>query len=135
MNSAELAKLICTAAEDKKARDVVTIDLAGKTSVADYFVICEGDTDRQVRAIVDSIEETCKLNGVRPLGVAGMKDASWACIDFDAVIAHVFLPGERTFYDLESLWQASATLREEQGEMPKKEIRRKELPRKVVPKK
>src|ERR1700732_3566899 len=106
MTSSELAGQIPSAAADKKARDVVVLDIRGKTTLADYFVICEGDTDRQVRAIVDSIEEACKLQGVRPLGISGMKDASWACIDFDAVIAHVFLPGERTFYDLESLWQA-----------------------------
>jgi ribosome-associated protein len=130
MTSAELAQLIVVAAADRRARDVVTIDLAGKTTIADYFVICEGDTDRQVRAIVDSIEEACGERGVRPLGVAGMKDASWACIDFDAVIAHVFLPGERTFYDLESLWEATAERREEQGEMPRKIVRRRASPRK-----
>jgi ribosome-associated protein len=104
MNSDELARLIIAAATDKKARDVVSLDLRGKTTVADYFVICEGDTDRQVRAIVDNIEEACRARGVRPLHVAGLRDASWACVDFDAVVAHIFLPGERVFYDLEGLW-------------------------------
>jgi len=105
MTSAELAELIAQAAADKKARDVVTIDLRGKTIVADYFVICEGDTDRQVRAIVDNIKDVCRNHGVRPLSVA-VDDGGWACADMDSVIVHVFLPGERTFYDLESLWQA-----------------------------
>ena len=104
MTPAELAELIAAAAADKKARDVVTLDLRGKTTIADFFVICEGDTDRQVRAIVDNIEEVARKSGVRPLSVAGLRDASWACLDFDSVIAHVFLPGERTFYDLEGLW-------------------------------
>jgi ribosome-associated protein len=104
MTSAELAGLIAGAAAGKKAREVVILDISGKTTVADIFVICEGDTDRQVRAIVDSIEEACRAKGLRPLSVAGLKDASWACLDFDSVIAHVFLPGERTFYDLEGLW-------------------------------
>ena len=108
MTSTELAGRIATAAADKKARDVVTLDIRGKTTIADYFVICEGDTDRQVRAIVDSIEEACRTDGVRPLHVAGLRDASWACIDFDSVIVHVFLPGERTFYDLEGLWGPNA---------------------------
>src|SRR3989442_11487171 len=108
MTSAELAGVIAGAAAGKKARDVVILDISGKTTIADFFVICEGDTDRQVRAIVDSIEETCASKGVRPLSVAGLKDASWACVDFDAVIAHVFLPGERTFYDLEGLWDVPA---------------------------
>ena len=104
MSPSELADLIAAAAADKKARDVVILDLRGKTTIADFFVICEGDTDRQVRAIVDNIEAVARQSGVRPLNVAGLRDASWACLDFDSVIAHVFLPGERTFYDLEGLW-------------------------------
>ena len=107
MTSAQLCELISAAATDKKARDVVTVDLRGKTTVADCFVICEGDTDRQIRAIVDNIAEVCRANGVRPLHVAGLRDATWACIDFDAVIVHVFLPGERVFYDLEGLWNTT----------------------------
>ncbi len=99
--------MISDAAADKKARDIVTIDLRGKTTIADFFVVCEGDTDRQVRAIVDSIQEAGQAQGVRPLHVAGLRDASWACIDFDSVIAHVLLPGERAFYDLEGLWTSS----------------------------
>jgi ribosome-associated protein len=104
MSPSELADLIAAAAADKKAREVVILDLRGKTTIADFFVICEGDTDRQVRAIVDNIEQQARENGIRPLNVAGLRDASWACLDFDSVIAHVFLPGERTFYDLEGLW-------------------------------
>jgi ribosome-associated protein len=111
MTPAQLARRIAAAAADKKARDVVIIDVREKTTIADFFVICEGDTDRQVRAIVDNIEERCRQRGVRPLHVAGLADASWACIDFDSVIAHIFLPGERTFYDLEGLWGEPATVR------------------------
>jgi len=104
MTPSELAALIAGAAADKKAREVVTLDVRRRTTVADFFVICEGDTDRQVRAIADHIEEACSASGVRPLHVAGLQDASWACLDFDSVIAHIFLPGERSFYDLEGLW-------------------------------
>jgi ribosome-associated protein len=104
MTSSELARQIAAAAADKKARDVVILDIRRKTTIADYFVVCEGDTDRQVRAIVDSIEEACREHGVRPLRAAGVGDGSWACVDFDSVIVHVFLPGERTFYNLEGLW-------------------------------
>lgn len=106
MTPEQLAARIAEAAADKKARDVVTLDLRGKTTIADFFVVCEGDTDRQVRAIADSIQSACRAAGVRPLGVAGLRDASWACLDYDAVIVHVFLPGERTFYDLEGLWNS-----------------------------
>src|SRR5450759_3178535 len=111
MTSEQLAARIAAAASEKKARDVVTADLRGKTTMADFFVICEGDTDRQVRAIADSIEQSCREVGVRPLSTAGLKDASWACLDYDSVIAHVFLPGERTFYDLEGLWNSVAAAR------------------------
>ena len=111
MTPDELAARISAAASDKRARDVVTVDLRGKTTIADFFVICEGDTDRQVRAIVDSIDESCREAGIRPLSTAGLKDASWACLDYDSVIAHVFLPGERTFYDLEGLWNSVAAAR------------------------
>src|ERR1035441_6752135 len=111
MNPPDIIHRITVAASDKKARDVVTVDLRGKTTIADFFVICEGDTDRQVRAIADSIEEACRDAGVRPLSTAGLKDASWACLDFDSVIVHVFLPGERTFYDLEGLWNSAAAAR------------------------
>jgi ribosome-associated protein len=104
MTPLQLAELIAMAAADKRAREVATIDVRGKTTVADFFVICEGDTDRQVRAIVDNIEDVCRESGIRPLHVAGVRDASWACLDFDSVIAHVFLPGERVYYDLEGLW-------------------------------
>jgi ribosome-associated protein len=115
MNPSDLADLIAAAAADKKARDVVILDLRGKTTIADFFVICEGDTDRQVRAIVDSIEQRARENGVRPLNVAGLRDASWACLDFDSVIAHVFLPGERTFYDLEGLWGKAGAIQHAVG--------------------
>ena len=108
MTSTELANRVAAAAADKKARDVVVLDIQRKTTIADYFVICEGDTDRQVRAIVDNIEEALRSEGVRALSVAGVRDASWACMDYDSVIVHVFLPGERTFYNLESLWGAPA---------------------------
>lgn len=106
MESTELVEIISNAARDKKARDVVAVDLRGKTTLCDFFVICEGDTDRQIRAIVDSMEAACREKDVRPLHVSGLRDASWACVDFDSVIVHVFLPGERTYYDLEGLWNA-----------------------------
>src|SRR5438445_7790801 len=102
----QLSRLIATAAADKKARGIVRLDIRQKTSIADYFVICEGDTDRQVRAITDSIIEAGKNQGVRPLRIAGYDDGSWVVLDYASVIVHVFLPGERSYYDLESLWKA-----------------------------
>ena len=107
----QLARLLRGAAVDKKAWDCVVIDVRGKTSLADYFVICEGETDRQVRAIADAMVQTAKEKEMRPLGVDGYNDASWILLDFDSVLAHVFLPGERDYYDLESLWGATTKKR------------------------
>ena len=99
-----LATLLVEAAEEKKAWDPVVVDLRGKTTVADYFVICDGETDRQLRAIADSMLERARASGIRPLAVDGYDAGTWILLDFDSVLAHVFLPGERSYYDLESLW-------------------------------
>ena len=99
-------------AEDKKAWDPVIIDLHGKTTVADYFVICEGETDRQLRSIADAMIQRARREKVRPLAVDGYDEATWILVDFDSVLAHIFLPGERSYYDLESLWSAAAEKRE-----------------------
>jgi ribosome-associated protein len=94
-------------AEEKKAWDAVILDVKAKTSVADFFVICEGDTDRQTRAIADAMIERAREEKLRPLAVDGYEDASWILVDFDSVLVHIFLPGERSYYDLESLWAAA----------------------------
>jgi len=91
----------------------VVVDVREQTSVADYFVICEGETDRQVRAIADGMVEAAKTKDQRPLAVDGYDDAGWILLDFDSVLAHVFLPGERTYYDLESLWAPAAKRRKQ----------------------
>jgi ribosome-associated protein len=106
-----LAALLVEAAEEKKAWDPTVIDLRGKTTVADYFVICDGETDRQLRAIADAMLDRARARGVRPLAVDGYDEATWILLDFDSVLAHVFLPGERAYYDLESLWDAAAKTR------------------------
>jgi ribosome-associated protein len=102
-----LAEMLVGAAEDKKAWDPVVVDLRGKTTVADYFVICDGETDRQLRSIADAMVERTRAEGIRPLAVSGYEEATWILLDFDSVLAHVFLPGERAYYDLESLWAAA----------------------------
>ncbi|MGI8608189.1 MAG: ribosome silencing factor [Candidatus Dormibacteria bacterium] len=111
MTSRELARLVHQAALAKKARDVVEIDLLGRSAITDYFVICEGDTDRQTRAIAESIREEAAKLGVKPFQTSGEADGAWILLDFVDVIAHVFLPGERAFYDLESLWAAPTMVR------------------------
>ncbi|MBO0702706.1 MAG: ribosome silencing factor [Candidatus Dormibacteraeota bacterium] len=117
MQSRELAELLRGAAEDRKAWDPVILDLRDLTTIADYFVICEGETDRQVKAIADAMVERARERRVRPLAVDGYEDATWILLDFDSVLAHVFLPGERSYYDLEGLWRPGSR-RPEEGDMP-----------------
>lgn len=112
----QLARLLRGAAVEKKAWDTVVIDIREKTSIADYFVVCEGETDRQVKAIADAMVEAAKEKDLRPLGVDGYEDATWILLDFDSVLAHVFLPGERSYYDLESLWAPAAKRRRKTAE-------------------
>jgi len=111
LTALQLARLLRGAAAEKKAWDPVVIDVREQTSIADYFVICEGETDRQVRAIADGMVEAAKAKQLRPLAVDGYGDATWILLDFDSVLAHVFLPGERSYYDLESLWAPAAKRR------------------------
>jgi ribosome-associated protein len=106
MTSLQLSRLIAKAAAEKKARGVIRLDVRERTSIADYFVICEGDTDRQVRAITESILRAGKEQGIRPFHIAGYEEGSWVVLDYATVIVHIFLPGEREYYDLESLWRA-----------------------------
>jgi ribosome-associated protein len=108
MTPLQLSRVVADAAAEKKARDIVRIDIRERTTIADYFVICEGDTDRQVRAISDAITDACEARGVRPFHVSGYADGSWVVLDYSSVIVHIFLPGERAYYDLETLWRSPA---------------------------
>jgi ribosome-associated protein len=121
----QLSRLVADAAADKKARGVVRLDIRNKSSIADYFVIAEGDTDRQVRAISDAIVEKLRAAGVRPLHTSGYEEGSWVVLDYAAVIVHVFLPGERSYYDLESLWKGPARTATGNGEKRKAPSKRR----------
>jgi ribosome-associated protein len=89
---------------DKKADDVLILDVRGKTSYADYFVIASGDSDRQVSAMAEHVQLELREEGVRPLGAEGEERGQWVLLDFGEVVAHLFHHEVRTFYDLEGLW-------------------------------
>ena len=92
------------AALDKKATDVVILDLRHTPAFTDFFVLCSGQNARQVKAIADSIEDTQRAAGVRAAHVEGYKRADWILMDFFTCIVHVFAPHTRDFYGLERLW-------------------------------
>jgi ribosome-associated protein len=104
-----MARRIVEVAEDKKASDIVLLDVRALTAVTDYFIICSGASERQLGAIADGIVETLKEEGIRPIGREGGASAHWVLLDFGAAIVHVMAAPEREFYQLEKLW-ADATL-------------------------
>jgi ribosome-associated protein len=87
-----------------KAKDVVEIDVRGKSSVADYMVIASGTSTRHVKSSADEVVRFAKKLGVMPLGVEGEREAEWVLVDLGDVIVHVMLPRVREFYALERLW-------------------------------
>jgi ribosome-associated protein len=99
-----LARRIATLALDKKALDVVILDVRGMTSYADYFVIASGDSERQVAATAEHIREQLKQGGVSPVGSEGFESGHWVLLDYGEVVAHLFQNDARVFYDLEGLW-------------------------------
>jgi len=92
------------AALEMKAKDLVILSVKEISAFADYFIICSGTSDRQVRAIAAAIQENLKTADILPLGVEGEAAGQWVLMDYDDVVIHIFLDPVRTFYDLERLW-------------------------------
>jgi len=92
------------AALDKKAYDLVVLQVSALTSVADYFVICTGRSDIQVQSICRAVEESMATDGVKPLAIEGYTRGQWVLLDFGDVVVHVFYETVRQFYNLEGLW-------------------------------
>ena len=104
MTIEEMSQAICKAASDKKARDIVIMDMKGISSSRDYFVVCSANTATQVRAIADNIEEELAKEGVAFNHKEGYREGEWVLLDFGDVIAHVFMQEAREYYALERLW-------------------------------
>ena len=113
MNPAELAETIATLAADKKAIDVLELDVRGVLGYTDFFLVCSGNTARQTKAIHDGIHQTLKdERGVLPRRVEGLREARWILMDYLDVVVHIFTPEARDFYRLEQLWgEVPATAR------------------------
>ena len=99
-----LTELVVSALEDLKGADIRTLDVRGKTSITDVMVIASGNTDRQVKALANSVIGRAKGQGIRPLGVEGERSGEWIVIDLADVVVHVMQPRVRDFYNLEKLW-------------------------------
>ena len=95
-------------ASDKKASDIVLLRTADVTTMADYFVIASGRSERQVQALSQAIVDELRDEGIRPLGIEGQSSARWVLLDYGSVIVHLFAPEEREYYGLERLWGKAA---------------------------
>ena len=114
----DLVAAVAGYASDKKAIDIVELDLREVLGYTDYFLVCSGNTDRQTKAISDGIVEGMKKDhGMRPRRVEGLAEARWILMDYLDVVVHIFTPDTRDFYRLESLW----------GDVPRRDFDAEEL--------
>lgn len=100
----ERTRICVQAANSRQADDIVVLDMTPHSSIADRFVICQGRSDRQVKAIADAVEEQLGKSGEKPRAMEGYQTGSWILIDYVDLVVHVFDPETRDFYGLERLW-------------------------------
>lgn len=104
MKRKDLVQNICQAATEKKAADIVVIDITQMSVIADDFIICSGNSKAQVKAICDNIEEKLQKNGANASKIDGYEEARWIVMDYGDVLVHIFKDEDRIFYNLERLW-------------------------------
>lgn len=107
LDTQALTHRIAELAVERKALDVITLDISGRSSYADALVIASGTSDRHVQSIAEMIESTLNKEGVRSIGREGLREGQWALIDFGGVVLHVFHQFTRESFDLESLWKTA----------------------------
>ncbi|MFB1080601.1 ribosome silencing factor [Jeotgalibacillus sp. JSM ZJ347] len=100
----ELLSLAYNAADDKRAEDIVALNMQGISLIADYFVICHGNSDKQVQAIAKEVKDRAEEEGYNVKRMEGYDEARWVLVDLGSVIVHVFHRDERDYYKLEKLW-------------------------------
>ena len=104
LDSIELARTIIDAIAEKKGSDILLLDIRPVSLLADYFVICSGETERQIKAITDEVLERTTKAKVVPLHIEGEPPSGGVLMDYGSVIVHIFAPAERDYYRLEELW-------------------------------
>lgn len=108
---------IAKAADDKRAENIVVLDMKGVSLIADYFLICHGNSEKQVQAIADEVKKVAAEQGVFVKRVEGYQEARWILLDLENIIVHVFHKQDREYYNLEKLW----------GDVPRVDIEEKYL--------
>jgi ribosome-associated protein len=99
-----LIDLVHNALEDMKAKEVVDLDVRGRSSITDYMIVASGTSKRHVAAVAEEVIIKAKAAGVMPLGSEGQSSADWVLVDLGDIVVHVMMPDARAFYDLERLW-------------------------------
>jgi len=103
-----MLKLVEQSLDDDKAENVVVIDLAGKTEIADYLVIANGTSQRQVSAMADHLQRKLKASGLKGIAIEGQPQCDWVLIDAGDIVVHLFKPEVRDFYNIEKIWMSPA---------------------------
>jgi ribosome-associated protein len=116
VNSTDQARLAVGAGIDKKALDPEVLDIRGLSSVAEFFVILSGTSDRHVQSVAENILDAFRAVGIKPLGDEGLKQGRWVLLDFGEVVVHVFHEPVREYYDIERLWIDAPMLEVDSGE-------------------
>jgi ribosome-associated protein len=114
VRSNEKALTIGKLAEEKKAKEVLILNLADLTDIADYFVLASGTSERHVKTVAEGVQTGMKEKGVPPLSAEGYDEGRWIILDYGDVVFHTFLEPLRELYDLESLWIEAARYRTDQ---------------------
>lgn len=110
MSENKILPLALKAVDDKKALDIVALDMRGLSLIADYFIICHGNSEKQVQSIAHEVKKNAQENGIELKRLEGYDQARWVLIDLDDVIVHIFHKDERGYYNLEKLWGDAPTL-------------------------
>ncbi|MET3682478.1 ribosome-associated protein [Alkalibacillus flavidus] len=104
MESLDLLNIAAQACDDKRAENLVALDMRDVSLIADYFLICHGSNERQVEAISKGIKDAVEEEGIEVKRIEGKDDARWVLVDLDDVVVHIFHAEERQYYNLEKLW-------------------------------
>ena len=107
----QLALLAAEVCDEKKAKEIIVLDVRKITTISDYFIVCSTTNERQARAIADDLRVRMKELGKREMGVEGIEDARWVLQDFGDIVLHIFHESQREFYDIEGLWADAKQVR------------------------
>ena len=107
----QLALLAAEVCDEKKAKEIIVLDVRKITTISDYFIVCSTSNERQARAIAEGMRMRMKELGRREMGVEGVEDARWVLQDFGDIVLHIFHESQREFYDIEGLWADAKQVR------------------------